>query len=758
MEKLKKLIRFFLGIPVILLSFIFIIKVFLDNRQIILNSLESLNFLFFFAGIFFFTLFFFTKSLIWIEILKTRGYSPNIRSTLFDYGLSEIKRYIPGSIFAVIGRIDSHEKILSKKETLKAIGIEAIILTTSALILSIPAFFFLIVKTQIISFNYFAIIFIIVGLLVATIIFVKFRHVLRYIPPLLLFILAWFLYALGCFFVAISITFLNPVYLVFILSFFTLAWLSGYLIFIAPMGLGVREVVLIYLLSFFTPIGIASVIAVMTRLVMVMAELLNFLLFLGLRNLKSSSRILKIDPPLVLILLLTVMYFILFSVLSIIKHNALLSGRFDLGNMTQTVWNTSQGNIFQLTNPDGIEQISRLGIHSDFILILFAPLYLLWSDPAVLLIIQSFSISLGGIFVYLTAKEIIKNTKISLILASSYFANFWIHQQNLFDFHAVTIATSALLAAFYFLLKKKYLLFFISLFLAVLTKENVFLVSAIFGGYLFLRNKKKLGATLLISSLLIFYFLASYAIPNARGTDHFALSYYAYLGDSPGEMLSNLLFKPYLLFSHLFSLSTLNYFHELFIPTGYLGLLSPLYLFFALPDFAIYLLSGNQNLRTHHYHYGALIIPFIYISTIYSISFLFKRFKKRALTTAVFYYLLVMLIVSCYLYSPLPGMREADYRPFLSQSAAIKKHLLIIPPDASVAASNNIGAQLSHREKIYVLPFGIAIADYIVMHGESKETIGKVDLGTYEGIIMDKKLNFYIFKKAVISNCSYCLP
>src|SRR5690606_16395553 len=104
---------------------------------------------------------------------------------------------------------------------------------------------------------------------------------------------------------------------------------------------------------------------------------------------KRHSRYFPKDYFLVIAAAAAVAYFITFSALSIIKHENLQSGRFDLGNMSQTVWNTSRGNFFQLTNPDGTQQISRLGIHSDFFLILFAPFYLLWSDPAVLLIGQT---------------------------------------------------------------------------------------------------------------------------------------------------------------------------------------------------------------------------------------------------------------------------------------------------------------------------------------------------------------------------------
>ena len=215
--------------------------------------------------------------------------------------------------------------------------------------------------------------------------------------------------------------------------------------------------------------------------------------------------------------------------------------------MSQTVWNTSNGKIFLLTNPDGVEQISRLGVHSDFFLVLFAPFYFIWADPKILLFFQTLALAAGGVFVYLIAKKILQDKTLSLILGTSFLFNFWIHEENIFDFHAVTLATGLILAASYFLLKKRYILFSLFLFLSVITKENVFLISAIFGLYFFFIEKRRIvGIVLSALSLGAFLYLTSIAIPGARGTDHFALSYYSYLGDSTASAIKNLFFKPHI--------------------------------------------------------------------------------------------------------------------------------------------------------------------------------------------------------------------
>ena len=530
------------------------------------------------------------------------------------------------------------------------------------------------------------------------------------------------------------------------MSFFVVSWLSGYLFFVAPMGLGIREIVASFGLSFFVPFPIASTISILTRVCMIVGEMIFLSISYGFYKIPESHRVLRINPYLVIVSLFAILYFLYFAFFSILRHDAFLSGRFDLGNMSQTVWNTSQGRFFTLTNPDGVENVSRLAVHSDFILVFFTPLYFLWSDPRVLLIVQSLILAIGGIFIFLLAKYILKNNRISLILAISFYFNFWVHEQNIFDFHAVTLATTFLLATFYFLLKKRYFFFSLFLFLSVITKENVFLVASLFGIYLFLKEEKKIIGTLLFGfSLFAFYYLSSIAIPLARGEAHFALSNYSYLGSTFLEILINLFTKPQLIFSQIFNFSSLKYIHEILLSTGYLAILSPFYLFFALPDMAIYLLSQNYEYRSHQYHFGALIVPFVYIASIHGISKIVKKFGKSNIKI-IFYYILVATAITTYYYSPLPGMKNFDAIPFSKKmSQSVKNYLYLIPSESSVSASNSIGAHLSHREKIYVVPRGMNIAEYIIFYNEKPEIVSQIDTNNYRLIISEN--NFLLYKR-----------
>ena len=177
------------------IAFLFIIKIFFDNRTLITHSFLNVNPILFLIGILFYALFFAIKSLVWLEILKRRGFTPNKRATLWRYSLSEIKRYVPGSVFAFMGRMQALSEDVPQKETLKGIGIEALLLALSALIVAVPALSYPLFKAreqQDVPFFVPVAGVVVLFIVISSLIYSRFRKTLsNYFDSLLLFILAW---------------------------------------------------------------------------------------------------------------------------------------------------------------------------------------------------------------------------------------------------------------------------------------------------------------------------------------------------------------------------------------------------------------------------------------------------------------------------------------------------------------------------------------------------------------------------------------
>lgn len=419
-----------------------------------------------------------------------------------------------------------------------------------------------------------------------------------------------------------------------------------------------------------------------------------------------------------ILVILICIYISYFTIASFLRYDNFYTGRFDLGNMDQTVWNTINGRIFQMSGDDGVI-ISRLSAHADFMLILLSPFYLIWSHPKMLLLIQSFVLGFGGVFVFLIAKEILKNKTSALIFSLLFLMNPLLQFTNLYDFHAVTLATTFLLASFYFLIKRKYLLMTVLLILSGITKEQVWVITFLFGFPLLFKKVKKikfLGIGIILFSLSIFGYLIWYAIPQSLGKDHFALSYYSDFGNSPTEVIKTVFFSPQKIISTIFEGDRLNYLKQIFMPLGFLSLVFPILLVFGVPDLLINLLSNNPQLHQIYYQYTSTITPFIFISAIFAVKKILKWFP-RIPKSYIAIYLLIFALYSAYSYGPLPFAKKPNLDMFTKpqpNKEVVENFLSKIPKHYSVAATNNLGSHVSHRQQVFTIPVGIEKADVVI--------------------------------------------
>lgn len=340
-----------------------------------------------------------------------------------------------------------------------------------------------------------------------------------------------------------------------------------------------------------------------------------------------------------IILWFCIMFFVIFfSYLSIKRYRTLNSYYYDLGIMNQVVYNTSKGRFLEMTNQELIKNTSRLAIHFDPILALFAPFYKIYSGPEVLLIGQSIILGLGALAVFLISKQVLNKNLISLIFSLLYLLYFPIQRVSLFDFHAVTLSTTFFLFALYFNLVNKNKFYFLFIFLALLTKENVGLVVIFLGLYLiFVKKQKRLGVITSLTGLIFFVLTVYFIIPYFRGNEHFALKYFVDI---------KLRLKTIIV-------DGFSYTKLLILPNFY-SLFSPLTLLISLPEWAINILSSNNNMRSIFFHYNSIIVSFLFYSLILGYKNFCQIVKNKELQIILFAIFIFLNLRSIYLYNPVP--------------------------------------------------------------------------------------------------------
>jgi len=466
------------------------------------------------------------------------------------------------------------------------------------------------------------------------------------------------------------------------------------------------------------------------------------------------------SPDNLLILAISLFIFF-FATLSILRHTNYHSRRLDLGNMDQTVWNVLHGNGFTLTDPTGYLQESRLAVHADFLLILLAPFYLIWSSPNMLLIIQVIVVGVGAFPVYWIAYEKLKSKNVALFFSILYLFYPPMNRNLLSDFHAVTLSTTFLLFAFWYAEKKQYLKFSIASFFAGLGKETVWLTIAMLGVYiLFWKKNRIVGLSTIFLSISIFYILFWIAIPAVTpDNQHFALVYLSEYGDSLNDILRNLLSNPFVVLKTFFLPDRLYYFFQILSPVGFLSLLSPLYLLFASESIVINTLSNNQLMRQIDYQYGSTITPFVLISAIFGFGVLMRFFSEKK--NIIIMYLGVIFLSTVYFWGEFPVGKSQWFWFFITpipEKQALDRIVKSIDSKKTVSVTNNIGSHFSQRQFLYNFPIKSDTSDYSVVYlgdpyawpsGEEQRIQVRNLLNNTNYELLAQEGNLFAFKKKI---------
>jgi len=397
-----------------------------------------------------------------------------------------------------------------------------------------------------------------------------------------------------------------------------------------------------------------------------------------------------------------------FAALSVLRHRAFATGRFDLGNMVQAVWWTAHGHPLEMTNLHG-QQISRLAAHVDPILALYGPLWWIWPSPDLLLVTQALAIAAGAWPVYLLARKHLGSSRAGLGFALAYLlypATGWL---TLNEFHPVALATPLLLLAFWYLDNDRLLPFAVFAVAAAACKEEIALVVAGFGvWYAVTRRSWLVGGVVAGLGVAWSAIAIGVVIPHFHSTGESDFyGRYSEVGGSAAGIVKTALTDPVRILDAALSTRDLRYLLQLVLPLAALSLLAPLLLVAALPELAINLLSATPTQTSIRFHYTAGLIPPLVIAAVFGA----KRLNRWTFPVAAA--VVIAALLGNYRLGPIPGWRHIPGgETFQATAARVTEHdriaaraLSLIPKSAVVSATNTLGAHLSARKRVLSFPF-----------------------------------------------------
>jgi uncharacterized membrane protein len=448
--------------------------------------------------------------------------------------------------------------------------------------------------------------------------------------------------------------------------------------------------------------------------------------------LKTRLRnITHLDTEKKILLLSIVIYTVVMACFSIMRMYALKASAWDLGNYNQAMHTfVFEGKLFYLTpelqnNPSG----SVFGIHFSPIFFLQAPLYLLYPGPEMLLVIQSSILALGVVPTYLISCEYFESRKIRLLLCAAYIVNPAILGISVFDFHPEMYIPTFYLFMVYFYIKHNWKGTWLFSLLLMSTIEFAPTLTFLFGVYFFLkdivwstfiRKKKSLDKKLAINLVvlvivsIIWLFAALRVIglfsPNVPLTQGKTELWPTLGASNLSQVPITALMNPSNAFNALLFDGTAKVAY--LVASSISWILLPLFSieFWFLSSSWLFpaLLSSNSAFYTIGLHYPSFFAGQLTYTGITMFKKVFSKFRINWQILASFI-LLGVILSNPFLSLNFDTNPWVGYGfPTLSEKAlAVSNLMTLLPPEASVLATQNIFPLVSSRLNAYTIPWQI---------------------------------------------------
>ena len=493
--------------------------------------------------------------------------------------------------------------------------------------------------------------------------------------------------------------------------------------------------------------------------------------------------------------------FIIALRINIFRYNNFDYGKFDLGNMSQMLWTTLHGRFMYLTDYFGTNLPRWSMSHVDPILLIFLPFFIIFPSPMTLVVSQLVLVIFSSLLIFLIADQKLESKFSALLFGLSFLfypaVGFLIAWTG---FHGVTAAIPFFLIAFYIFermykknkfSKKGLIVFWLCLIIVMMGKEQLSLYTLLFGFFVWiLRGKKKLGLWIMGISLVWFILAFLIIIPHYSryriegfkkfseslgiGTSvtrdvlkpNYFLSRYEEFGDTYAQVALNMILNPNKVVKVVFGGDKTDNFRRTFEPFIYAPFLSPMLLVLAVPDLLINYATTAGGIGTAeiYNHRISMIIPILFIASIYGVCFISKlienrtlkmKFRLRGIAFILSLLILIANIYTSYTYNnPVyQWLTQSVLKRLVfakSDTDLIKKSIKVgevvklsrlenkdrecaqkivksMPVDVSISGPDYLGAHLSMRETYAIFPALYREADYVIVDVFSQKILRILD-------------------------------
>ncbi len=402
-------------------------------------------------------------------------------------------------------------------------------------------------------------------------------------------------------------------------------------------------------------------------------------------------------------------YVIIFTCLCFMKYRSFHYYDWDLASDAVVYWNSIHGKMLYYPFLGG----NIFGAHIYLIAFLVMPLYAVFQTPLLLLFLQSLFLGTAAYPLYLIARSRLGKS-FALAIAAAYLLYPPLGNTNLFETHFDAYAVFFLFFTLYFFEVEKFWKFLVFALLAISCKENIGAAIFMIGVYGLVRRRSArwtflpmaLGAAWFIISIGVLVPMLSKSMKVQLNSDNYMfMELYRHFGKGIFGIAKGMLSEPFDTIRFAFTPGKLSYLAQIFAPLAFTPLLAPSALMMAIPLFLQNLLAGKWTFTSIHYHYTALLIPFIFFASVVGIERISKSaapfLKKSNLKV---YFLVAAVASSIFLEAPQMELYKIFRLYRIDEYSKEKEKVLDrIPKDASVIATFQFLPRLANRHDVYPL-------------------------------------------------------
>jgi uncharacterized membrane protein len=400
----------------------------------------------------------------------------------------------------------------------------------------------------------------------------------------------------------------------------------------------------------------------------------------------------------------------------------------DWGIFTEVAANTLAGK-FLLTNwHGGINFFSHHFTPGFFLL--FTPLIWLFNSPYTTIVFGALTLWGSAMLIYWFARTRQLDPPYAFCLALAYLLYPSLSNLNIsifYGFHIIYLFIPVFILFYVFYEREKYFIAFLIFLYSLTIQETVGTFWVGWGIIQFLAGRKRDGVIYAVIGAAFFIICVKLLIP-ACGTDNYIYfqERYSHLGTGIWGIMTSPVLHPAAFWGSLFTAKNLAIL-LLLLPSFMVAFNRPLLLLCSAPQLLFVFIQNNQEVINLCLQYQSETVAMINVTAVIGLAAVLKNEKTTCWTRILFAGLLKretfpeksniacamvagLIITSvlanyfcslsyygCYSFRPIGNMPDCT-----SVMNEMKK---IVPPDAAVAASERLGAQLMIRNQVFPLSF-----------------------------------------------------